>query len=103
VTARSAFPVTPLRNLISHPVTGRLYWSGVSGIPGRPLYLEGLQYPGGRRFNGGYGAAAPAFTVPDLASAGNASRNKLRGLRRRTGQHCSLSGIVIERIVFTCN
>jgi hypothetical protein len=61
VNARSAFPVTPLGNLFSDPATGNRYYSGVDMIAGRPVYLYGSTYPGGRMFNGGPDADNPAF------------------------------------------
>lgn len=76
---RSAFPVTPLGNLLSDFATGDRYYSGVDLIPGVPLYLYGKQYPGGRIFNGGPQATNPAFRLPDAAAPGNAPRNFLRG------------------------
>jgi hypothetical protein len=76
---RTAFPVTPLGNLFSDPATGARYYSGVDLIPGRPLYLKGSQYPGGRMFNGGPDAISPAFQLPDGASSGTLRRNTLRG------------------------
>lgn len=79
ITARTGFPVTALGNLFSDPATGNRYFSGVDRIPGRPLYLYGSQYPGGRALNGGPYATNPAFVLPDIGSAGNASRNMLRG------------------------
>lgn len=79
ITARTGFPVTPLGNLFSDPATGNRYFSGVDLIPGRPLYLYGSQYPGGRMLNGGPYASNPAFVLPAVGSAGNAPRNMLRG------------------------
>ena len=79
ITARSAFPVTPLGNLYSDPVTGNRYFSGVDLIPNQPLYIYGSQYPGGRMLNGGPYAANPAFALPATGAAGDATRNMLRG------------------------
>jgi hypothetical protein len=79
VNARSAFPVTPLGNLFSDPATGNRYYSGVDTIAGRPVYLYGSTYPGGRMFNGGPDADNPAFVLPVGAVEGNALRNMLRG------------------------
>jgi len=79
VTARSAFPVTPLGAIYSDPATGNRYYSGVDLIPGRPLYLYGSQYPGGRMFNGGPNATDPAFVLPAAGAPGDAPRNLLRG------------------------
>lgn len=77
--ARTAFPITMLGNLVSDPVTGDRYYSGVDLVPNRPLYLYGSQYPGGRAINGGPKALNPAFQLPDLNGSGNAPRNNLRG------------------------
>jgi hypothetical protein len=79
VFARTAFPVTLLGNVSSDPVTGDRYYSGVDRIPGRPLYLKGSQYPGGRIFNGGPDAPNPAFQLPVGSSPGDLPRNALRG------------------------
>lgn len=77
--ARTAFPVTPLGNLVSDPITGDHYYSGVDLMPGKPLYIYSSQYPGGRMLNGGPDATNPAFQLPRKATAGNAPRNTLRG------------------------
>ena len=77
--ARTPFPVTLLGNIFSDPATGDTYYSGADMISGRPLYLYGPQYPGGRMFNGGPNAANPAFVLPAETAAGNAPRNMLRG------------------------
>ena len=79
ITARSAFPVTPLGNIFSDPATGDRYFSGVDFIPNRPLYVYGSQYPGGRMLNGGPYVGNPAFVLPPEGTAGNAPRNMLRG------------------------
>ncbi len=79
ITARSAFPVTPLGNIYSDPATGERYFSGVNLIPNRPLYVYDSRFPGGRMLNGGPYATAPAFVLPAAGSAGNAPRNMLRG------------------------
>lgn len=79
VTARAAFPVTPLGNLFSDPATGNRYFSGADLVPNRPLYLYGPQFPGGRTLNGGPSATNPAFVLPSSNSPGNAPRNLLRG------------------------
>jgi hypothetical protein len=79
LTARTAFPMTPLGNPFSDPATGNRYFSGVDMIPGQPLYISGSRFPGGRMLNGGPYAADPAFVLPALNSAGNTPRNMLRG------------------------
>jgi hypothetical protein len=68
-------------NLFSDSATGRHYFSGVDLVPGRPLYLHGSQYPGGRIFNGGTNAANPAFALPSGMSAGNGPRDQVRDFR----------------------
>jgi hypothetical protein len=77
--ARTGFPVDLSGNFFLDPVAGNTYYSGVNLIPNRPLYLNSSAYPGHRMFNGGPDAANPAFSLPDGASQGNASRNFLRG------------------------
>jgi hypothetical protein len=79
VIARSGFPVTLLGDLFSAPLTGGRYYNGVNLVPGRPLYLYGAQYPGGRILNGGPNVSNPAFTLPDGVDAGDAPRNLARG------------------------
>jgi len=76
--ARTGFPVNLMGNIFSDPATGERYYSGVDLIPGRPLYLHGPQYPGGRMVNGGPNVANPAFELPTGSAAGNAPRNLLR-------------------------
>jgi Carboxypeptidase regulatory-like domain/TonB dependent receptor/TonB-dependent Receptor Plug Domain len=77
--ARTGFPVNLLGNFSFDPVTGRPYYSGVDLIPGRPLYVHGSQFPGGRMFNGGQNAVNPALALPDAPLPGDAPRNLLRG------------------------
>ncbi len=77
--ARTGFPVNLLGNFSFDPVTGRPYYSGVDLIPGRPLYVYGSQFPGGRMFNGGQNAVDPALALPDAPMPGDAPRNLLRG------------------------
>jgi hypothetical protein len=77
--ARTGFPVNLLGNFSFDPVTGRPYYSGVDLIPGRPLYVYGSQFPGGRMFNGGLNAVNPALALPDAPMPGDAPRNLLRG------------------------
>ena len=77
--ARTGFPVNLLGNFSFDPVTGRPYYSGVDLIPGRPLYIQGPQYAGGRMFNGGQNATNPALALPEAPMPGEAPRNLLRG------------------------
>jgi hypothetical protein len=76
---RTGFPVTLNGNFLTDSSTGNQYYSGVNLIPGRPLYLYGSQYPGGRAINGGPLASEPAFVTPAGTEAGNAPRNLVRG------------------------
>jgi len=77
-TVRSGFPVNLMGNLASDPATGDRYFSGVDLKPGRPLYLHGPQFPGGRAFNGGPNAMDPAFVLPGGSGPGDAPRNQVR-------------------------
>lgn len=79
VTARTAFPVTPLGNIFSDPATGDRYYSGVDVILGKSQYTHSSSIPGGRMFNGGPNVTNSAFSLPFGGSAGNAPRNTLRG------------------------
>ncbi len=79
LTARTAFPVQLVGNVFSDPATGDRYYTGVDLIPGRPLYRSGRKFPGGRIFNGGPNATAPAFVLPQQSDSGNAPRNLVRG------------------------
>ena len=81
LTARTGFPVTLNGNYLQDPTTGSQYLSGVDLLRGRPLYLYGPQYPGGRALNGGPGTtdAAAAFVLPTGTNSGNAPRNLVRG------------------------
>jgi hypothetical protein len=81
LVARSGFPITLYGSLLLDSATGSYYYSGVNLVPGRPIYLYGSQYPGGRVINGGPSttAATAAFTTPTAGSAGNAPRNFVRG------------------------
>ncbi|WP_353072013.1 TonB-dependent receptor [Tunturiibacter gelidoferens] len=78
---RSAFPINLLGNSLFDPSTGESYYSGVNFIPGRPTFLYGPQYPGGRAINGGPSAPAStaAFVLPSGTDTGNAPRNFVRG------------------------
>jgi len=70
ILARSAPPV----NLIGATVnTGTTLLLRPNVIPGVPLVLYGLQYPGGKIFN------KAAFTAPPNGQQGNFGRNLLRG------------------------
>lgn len=80
MTARSAFPITLGGSLLTDPATGSRYNGGVNLISGRPLYLYGAQYPGGRAINGGPNTtAATAAFVSAGTGVGNAPRNIVRG------------------------
>jgi len=79
--ARSGFPVNLAGNLLTDPVTGSAYYSGVNLVPGTPIYLYGSKYPGGRAINGGPAVApgSAAFALPTGNKEGNAPRNFVRG------------------------
>jgi hypothetical protein len=77
--ARTGFPVTLEGAYITDPNTGQSYYGNANLIPGRPLYLYGSQYPGGRAINGGPEAADPAIVAPASPDTGDAPRNFLRG------------------------
>lgn len=70
--ARTAFPVTLGGNETVNPATGSIYDGGLNLVSGKPLYLYGSQYPGGRAIN------PAAFSVPPTG-AGTAPRNFTRG------------------------
>jgi Carboxypeptidase regulatory-like domain/TonB-dependent Receptor Plug Domain/TonB dependent receptor len=76
---RGGFPVTLSGAYITDPSNGESYYGNVNLIPGRPLYLYGSQYPGGRSINGGPNASNPAIVVPASPNTGDAPRNFLRG------------------------
>ncbi len=78
LSVRTGFPVNLMGNLFSDPATGDRYYGGVDLVTGRPLYLHGTQFPGGRTFNGGPGAAVPAFELPLGTGEGDAPRNLVR-------------------------
>jgi hypothetical protein len=77
--ARTGYPITMLGNLLSEPASGTRYYSGVDLASGRPLFLHGSQFPGGRMLNGGPNAANPAFVLPSGSATGDAARNFVRG------------------------
>ncbi|WP_263408851.1 TonB-dependent receptor [Terriglobus tenax] len=72
-STRSAFPVTLGGNLITDPTTGSQYAGGLNMVDGRPTFLSGPQYPGGRALN------KAAFSLPASGTSGNAPRNFVRG------------------------
>jgi hypothetical protein len=77
--ARGGFPVSLQGLRLTDPVSGQIYYGNPTLIPGRPLYLYGNQYPGGRAINGGPSAINPAFILPtSTADSGNAPRNMVR-------------------------
>lgn len=79
--ARTGFPVTLSGSSLLDAATEQFYYGGVNLVPGRPIYLYGSQYPGGRALNGGpsVSSATAAFTLPASGQAGNAPRNFARG------------------------
>jgi hypothetical protein len=81
LTVRTGFPITLNGNLLFDPSTGNEFESGVNLVPGKPLYLFGRQYPGGRALNGGpeVPSSSAAFTLPRGTAEGDAPRNFVRG------------------------
>jgi len=79
--ARTGFPITLGGNTLLNPATGSEYVTNVNLIPGRPLYLYGAKYPGGRALNGGPSATpmTAAIVLPAGTDPGNAPRNFARG------------------------
>jgi hypothetical protein len=73
LTARTAFPVTLQGAYLTDSSTGSSYYGNVNLVPGQPIYLQGTQFPGGRRVN------PSAFTTPQGNDPGNAGRNFVRG------------------------
>jgi hypothetical protein len=69
---RTAFPITLGGNLTIDPATGIQYPGTLNIVPGKPFYLYGSQYPGGKAIN-------PAAFIPPTSGLGNAPRNQLRG------------------------
>jgi hypothetical protein len=70
--ARDRFSGDPPRQSVFRSRYRRsiLQWSGSAA--GRPLYLRGFQYAGGRIFNGGPNTINPDITLPDGTAQGNA-------------------------------
>ncbi len=70
---RTAFPITLGGTLTIDPATGSEFPGTLNIVPGKPSYLYGSQYPGGKAIN------PAAFSVPPAGVVGNAPRNQLRG------------------------
>jgi hypothetical protein len=79
--ARTGFPITLGGNTLINPATGSEFVNNVNLIPGRPLYLYGAKYPGGRALNGGplTTPTTAAIVLPTGTDPGNAPRNFARG------------------------
>ena len=79
--SRTAFPITLRGARITDPSTGNSYYGNVDLVPGRPVYLYGPQYPGGRALNGGPNTtpSTAALVAPTGTDPGNAPRNFVRG------------------------
>ncbi len=84
VQARSAAPVDVDDSILSYSFSAGEYSTGVRPdvVPGKPLYLYGGQFPGGKGFN------PAAFTLPPIDPTtgaplrqGDLGRNALRGFR----------------------
>jgi hypothetical protein len=73
IVARTAFPVTLQGNYTVDPTTGSQYYGNLSLVPNQPIYLGGVQYPGGRAIN------PAAFAYPTGTEQGDAPRNFVRG------------------------
>lgn len=71
--ARTAFPITLNGNFATDPGTGNQYYTNVNLVAGKPIYLYGGQYPGGKALN------FAAFAKPSGTDPGNAPRNFARG------------------------
>jgi len=72
VNARTPFPITLGGNPLTDPATGTFYDGGLNLVPGQPVYLHGLQYPGGKAIN------PAAFSIPADGASGDAPRNFAR-------------------------
>jgi hypothetical protein len=70
---RTAFPVTLQGNYTVDPSTGSQYFGNLNLVPNQPIYLNGVQYPGGRAIN------PAAFAYPTGTEQGDAPRNFVRG------------------------
>ncbi len=73
LAARTAYPVTLQGNYLTDAATGSVYYGNLDLVPDKPIYLHGVQYPGGRAIN------PAAFVTPAGNGAGNAPRNFVRG------------------------
>jgi hypothetical protein len=71
--ARTAFPVTLRGSSYVDPGTGNTYNTGLNLVSGKPIYLYGSHYPGGKAIN------PTAFSTPSASSTGDAPRNFVRG------------------------
>jgi len=72
-TARTGFPVTLNGSQFVDPATGNVVQAGLNLVPGQPIYIYGVQYPGGRSVN------PAAFSLPAANAPGNVPRNFVRG------------------------
>jgi hypothetical protein len=73
ILARTAFPVPLEGNEALDPATGSEYYTNLDLVSGKPIYIYGSQYPGGRSLN------PAAFISPTGTNPGNAPRNFARG------------------------
>lgn len=73
LTARSAFPVNVQSRCAYDPLTQQYECSGLDRLAGKPAYVYGPQYPGGRAIN------KAAFAAPAPGDFGSAGRNALTG------------------------
>jgi hypothetical protein len=65
--------VTLQGNYTVDPTTGSQYYGNLNLVPNQPIYLSGVQYPGGRAIN------PAAFAYPSGTEQGDAPRNFVRG------------------------
>jgi len=72
VVSRSGFPIT-LNGRTQTDPTGAQYYTGVNINPGKPIYIYGHAYAGGKVLN------RLAFSLPTGSAVGNAPRNFVRG------------------------
>ena len=69
--ARTALPIDVTTNSV--PLDGTLVTSRPDLVPGKPIWLYGSQYPGGKALN------LQAFALPQVPGQGNVGRNAFGG------------------------
>jgi hypothetical protein len=78
-SARTAFPVFLGGTPFTDPVTGQTLQSGLNVVQGKPFYLYGPQYPGGRSVNPDAFANPACDPNTGACAMGDAPRNFVRG------------------------